>query len=77
MKIIRGTFLSIVLLPIVLLLGACANETVRHTDPVVEQLQQGGYVIFFRHAATDHSQKDIDKKKLSVVLTTKAGSRQK
>jgi phosphohistidine phosphatase SixA len=34
-------------------------------DSVVEQLQQGGYVIFFRHAATDHSQKDIDTKKLA------------
>ncbi|WP_455218998.1 histidine phosphatase family protein [Kaarinaea lacus] len=47
-----------------LLLGACATQQKNHIDPVVEKLQQGGYVIFFRHAATDHSQKDIDKKNL-------------
>lgn len=47
-----------------LLLSACASQQKIQTDPIVEKLQQGGYVIFFRHAATDHSQKDIDKKNL-------------
>ena len=47
-----------------LLVSACATPQKSQTDPLVEKLQQGGYVIFFRHAATDHSQKDIDKKNL-------------
>jgi len=47
-----------------LFVAACASQQKSQTDPLVEKLQQGGYVIFFRHAATDHSQKDIDKKNL-------------
>lgn len=47
-----------------LFVSACATQQKSQTDPLVEKLQQGGYVIFFRHAATDHSQKDIDKKNL-------------
>ena len=42
------------------LLVACASQPQRHSDPLVDKLQQGGYVIFFRHAATDHTQKDTD-----------------
>lgn len=33
-------------------------------DELVEMMQQGGYVIYLRHAATDHKQKDIDRKNL-------------
>ena len=47
------------------LINACAVPPKTATDPFVEQLQQGGYVIFFRHAATDHSQQDTDKKNLT------------
>ena len=47
-----------------LFVSACATQQKSQIDPLVEKLQQGGYVIFFRHAATDHSQKDIDKKNL-------------
>ncbi|WP_455221477.1 histidine phosphatase family protein [Kaarinaea lacus] len=47
-----------------LLINACATPAKTATDPLVEQLRQGGYVIFFRHAATDHSQQDTDKKNL-------------
>lgn len=47
------------------LINACAVPPKAATDPFVEQLQHGGYVIFFRHAATDHSQQDTDKKNLT------------
>jgi len=50
----------------VIVISACANQVNQtQTDPLVNQLQQGGYVIFFRHAATDHSQQDVDKKNLA------------
>ena len=47
-----------------LFVGACATQQSSQPDPIVSKLQQGGYVIFFRHAATDHSQIDVDKKNL-------------
>ncbi|WP_455208802.1 histidine phosphatase family protein [Kaarinaea lacus] len=39
---------------------ACASQPQHQADSLVEQLQLGGYVIFFRHAATDYSQEDTD-----------------
>lgn len=56
--------LSVLLGISLLFVSACATQQSNQADPIVEKLQQGGYVIFFRHAATDHSQKDIDKKNL-------------
>jgi phosphohistidine phosphatase SixA len=43
------------------------------TDPleVVDLLRDGGYVVFLRHASTDHSQKD----RLGVALTDCRGQR--
>jgi len=38
-------------------------------DELVKMMQQGGYVIYFRHAATDHSQKDVDRKNLTNCAT--------
>ena len=55
---------SVLLGIFLLFLSACAIQEQKPEDPIVGKLQQGGYVIFFRHAATDHSQKDIDKKNL-------------
>ena len=45
----------------------------RPTGPleVVDRLGEGGYVVFLRHAATDHSQKD----RLGVPLTDCSGQR--
>ena len=48
-----------------LLLTGCATSEKPDTDSLLAKLQHGGYVIFFRHAATDHSQKDTDKKNLA------------
>ena len=44
-----------------LLVVAVAAEPARATDPqgAVSLLKQGGYVVVFRHGATDESQKDI------------------
>jgi phosphohistidine phosphatase SixA len=60
------------------LLGALAGcggaeDATRPTGPlgVVDHLGDGGYVIFLRHAATDHSQKD----RLGVPLTDCGGQR--
>ena len=44
----------------VLLTAGCATNQTNDRASLVDKLQQGGYVIFFRHAATDHSQKDTD-----------------
>lgn len=46
------------------LVASCATAPDTKSESLLASLQQGGYVIFFRHAATDHSQKDIDKKNL-------------
>ena len=60
------------------LLGALAgcggaDGDSRPTGPleVVDRLRDGGYVVFLRHAATDHSQKD----RLGVPLTDCRGQR--
>ena len=42
------------------MLAACVSQPVHQPDSLVAQLQQGGFVIFFRHGATDHSQQDTD-----------------
>lgn len=34
-------------------------------DELIKKLQQGGYIIYLRHAATDHEQRDIDLSDLS------------
>jgi broad specificity phosphatase PhoE len=47
------------------IVAACASQSQHAADPLAHKLQQGGYVIFFRHAATDHSQQDTDKKNLA------------
>jgi phosphohistidine phosphatase SixA len=50
-----------------------AGGAARPTGPleVVDRLRDGGYVVFLRHAATDHSQKD----RLGVPLTDCRGQR--
>jgi phosphohistidine phosphatase SixA len=50
-----------------------ADGAARPTGPleVVDRLREGGYVIFLRHAETDHSQKD----RLGVPLTDCGGQR--
>jgi hypothetical protein len=60
------------------LLGALAgcgggDDATRPVGPlgVVDHLRDGGYVVFLRHAATDHSQKD----RLGVPLTDCGGQR--
>lgn len=53
------------LLLISLLLSSCSSVQTSESNDLLSRLQQGGYVIFFRHASTDHSQKDIDKKNLA------------
>ena len=52
-------------LVILILIAGCVSNQVSETSELVSQLRQGGYVIFFRHGSTDHSQKDIDKKNLA------------
>ena len=49
-------------LAVLTLLSSCATNQSNKPDGFLSKLQQGGYVIFFRHAATDHSQKDTDLK---------------
>ncbi|MCI0505042.1 MAG: histidine phosphatase family protein [Gammaproteobacteria bacterium] len=60
MKSVRG-----ILILCLFIVTACASQSQHAADPLVQKLQQGGYVIFFRHAATDHSQQDTDKKNLA------------
>lgn len=57
----KRTF-RIVLLFLLGLSAAQANQ--KTTDELVNMLQQGGYVIYLRHAATDHRQKDSDRNDL-------------
>lgn len=43
-------------------LGGCAGlQKNTGESRLLADLQDGGYVIFFRHAATDHSSSDVDK----------------
>lgn len=51
-----------VVMTVLTALSSCATNQVNNSDGLLSKLQQGGYVIFFRHAATDHSQKDTDLK---------------
>jgi broad specificity phosphatase PhoE len=48
-----------------LVLTACGSTPTYEPGGLVSKLQQGGYVIYFRHAATDHSQSDTYKDDLS------------
>lgn len=50
-------------------LVSCATNQPSNSDTLLSRLQQGGYVIFFRHGATDFSQKDTDKKNLENCQT--------
>lgn len=62
------------LVPILAALAACGGDgDGSRPGPleVVERLRGGGYVVFLRHAATDHSQKDVP----GVPLTNCAGQR--
>ena len=54
-----------VFLIISFLVSSCSTVSTSDSNDLLSNLQQGGYVIFFRHASTDHSQKDIDKKNLA------------
>lgn len=49
---------------LVVAFSACATQppvlTAVSADSLLGKLRQGGYVIYFRHAATNHSQKDSD-----------------
>lgn len=53
----------------ILLVSACAgkpNKDIHAKDlGFISDIQRGGYVIFFRHAATDQSQKDTDMQNLA------------
>jgi broad specificity phosphatase PhoE len=57
----------------VVMLAGCGGEAEPGSSPleVVEDLRGGGYVVFFRHAATDHSQRD----RLGVPLSDCGGQR--
>lgn len=72
---LKATWTSVIVfcVPLVVaLLAGCAAQPAPQTtptDPLIGNLQQGGYVIFFRHGATDLSQKDTDKKNLQNCQT--------
>lgn len=57
--------ISVGMLALLLFLSGCAVNQTQSPSELVSELRQGGYVIFFRHGSTDHSQKDIDKKNLA------------
>lgn len=46
------------------LFGTSSAVEALPADNLIKLIQQGGYVLYFRHAATDHSEKDIDRKNL-------------
>ena len=54
----------IVYILLLLALSACASQpptlAAASADSLLGKLRQGGYVIYFRHAATNHAQKDTD-----------------
>ena len=54
-------------------LAGCGGSAKQSGGPleVVDRLRQGGYVVFLRHAATDHSQRD----RFGVPLTDCSGQR--
>ena len=58
---------------LMLLLSSCASTTqgtltgdsvLDHSDRIVDKLQAGGYVIYFRHGKTDWQQQDLDRANL-------------
>ena len=57
----------------VVVVAGCGGSGERREGPleVAERLREGGYVVFLRHAATDHSQRD----RIGVPLTDCAGQR--
>jgi phosphohistidine phosphatase SixA len=57
----------------VVALAGCGGDAEPRSGPleVVEGLREGGYVVYLRHAATDHSQRD----RLGVPLTDCTGQR--
>lgn len=55
-------FFKAVLFLVVGINAAQANDFT--ADELVKMLQQGGYIIFMRHAATDHQKKDVDRDNL-------------
>lgn len=60
-------------LAVVVVAGCGSGSGERRDGPleVLERLREGGYVVFLRHAATDHSQRD----RLGMPLTDCAGQR--
>ncbi|HEV2160099.1 histidine phosphatase family protein [Bradyrhizobium sp.] len=46
-------------LSVVVLLAVCSQAAAADTSQLIASLKQGGYVLVFRHTATDDSQKDV------------------
>ena len=60
------------LLLMLLALSAAADHVVKDEKPMdelISGLQQGGYLIYMRHAHTDHSQKDTNRDNLAECST--------
>jgi len=57
--------LSALALPGMLLAQAKSPDTVRDLQALMSALQKGGYVIYLRHAATEHTRIDSDRENLS------------
>ena len=55
-------FCVLLLAPSYLLANSAGNLS---PEEIVKLLKQGGYIIYLRHAATDHSERDIDLSDLS------------
>ena len=54
---VRSTFWLLLLL---LFLPSAASADTLEPDALIERMQAGGLVIYWRHAATDHSRRDRD-----------------
>ncbi|MBR1131209.1 histidine phosphatase family protein [Bradyrhizobium iriomotense] len=46
-------------LSVIVFLAVCSQAAAADTPDLIASLQQGGYVLVFRHTATDDSQKDV------------------
>jgi len=46
-------------LSVIVLLAICSQAAAADTSQLIASLKQGGYVLVFRHTATDDSQKDV------------------
>jgi phosphohistidine phosphatase SixA len=57
--------LSVLALPTMLIAQEKMPNTKRDLKALVRALQKGGYVIYLRHAATDHARMDSDREDLS------------